>query len=230
MTEPAHETLAKVWLFAGLTEGQRRALAVHCRQRVYPKHKILFHEGDPGGVLHVIQKGRIKIYLPDEEGHEVTLCLAGPGDVLGEVTVIDGGPRSATAEALEDTVTLTLQRQDLLRVLHESPAFALSLAQVLAERLRKTGRLLREVLFLDVEARLGNALVELASAEGRCEDGVLRLDAALSHVELASMIGASREATTRALRRLRERGLIRIEGRVMALSPLLEELSATSRL
>ena len=224
MTEPAHELLAKVGIFSSLSEQQRRAVGALCRERFYRKNEHLFHEGDPGGMLHIIVIGRVKALMLDEQGHELILSVMGPGEVLGEVTLIDGGPRSASVSAAEDTVTLTLGRDELLGLIRQNPALADSLLVVVCSRLRRVTRLLWEVLFLDVEARLCNVLLELGRKEG-CRDGKeLRFTLTMSRQELASMIGASREATTRALRVLQNRGLIRIEGRCIVLTPLLEEL------
>lgn len=224
MTEPAHELLARVGIFSSLSEEERRAVAALCRERFYHKNQSLFFEGDPGGMLHIVVSGRVKAVMLDEEGHELILSVMGPGEVLGEVTLIDGGPRSATVTAVDDTTTLTLGRPELLRLIRQNPGLADSLLVVVCSRLRRVSRLLWEVLFLDVEARLCNALLELGRKEGWREGGETRFVLAMSRQDLASMIGASREATTRALRTLQDRCLIRIEGRHVVLSRVLEEL------
>lgn len=227
MTEPAHELLAKVGLFSRLGEPERRSVGALCRERFYHRNQPLFYEGDPGGMLHIIISGRVKAIMLDEQGHELILSLMNPGEVLGEVTLIDGGPRSATVIAVEDTVTLTLSRAELLEFIHQNPQLVDSLLGIVCSRLRRTTRLLWEVLFLDVEARLCNALLDIARKEGHRIGEEIHFSLAMSRQDLASVIGASREATTRALRVLQDRRLIRIEDKVMVVTPLLEELCAS---
>src|SRR5207248_7876951 len=137
------------------------------RPRAYRRGEVVFHQGDPGEALHVVRQGRVKIVLLSESGEEAVLGLLGPGDVFGEMALLDGGPRSATIVALEPVETATLRRDDLLRLLRRSPAAVDGLLAALARKIRQASEEVGDLMFLGQQAHLAKKLLELAEAHGR---------------------------------------------------------------
>lgn len=212
--------LAGAPLFADLPEDEQARLAALLRRRPYARGATIFLRGDPGASLFLIESGRVKITLTSDEGKEVVLALLGPGDVFGELSLLDGEPRSADAVALEPCQLLLLAREDVLRVLESRPRVALNLLAVLARRLRRDNQLVQDVTSLDVPARLARALLTLAEGQGRPGQGGVAIEARLTQSELAAMVGATRESVNKWLGFYARQGLIRRErGRLVVLKP-----------
>ena len=130
--------LHNVPLFVGLTADDLQAIASCLGRRTFGKGVFIFHKGSPGQVMYIIQSGGVRIFSVSAMGQELTVTVYGPGDFFGELSILDGLPRSAGAVALETTLTLTLRREDLLHHLANQPRLALNLLQNLALRLRYT--------------------------------------------------------------------------------------------
>ena len=204
-------TLRAVPFLAPLPEDEIAALVREARARQYRAGATIFYRDDPGSTLHVIHRGRVKLVLASPEGREVTVGVLGPGAFFGEMALIDGGPRSATAVALEAVETVTLDRAIFLATLERRPAAALALLTILGERLRRTDELLQDVLFLDLPARLAKHLLALADAHGVAVPGGVRLDLRLSQGELAALVGATRESVNRCLNAFAERDILALD-------------------
>lgn len=208
--------LKQVPLFADLDEEDLRPLVDELRPRRYRKGETIFVTGDPGTSLCVIDSGRIKLSLTSVEGREVILDLLGPGEVFGELALLDGLPRSADAVAVESTTLLLLHRDAFLRFLRQRPEVALTLLGVLSRRLRRDAQLVQDAAFLDVPARLARTILRLAVADER---GVSRTPR-LSQTDLASATGTTRVTLNKWLGFYAEQGLIRWENsRVTVLQP-----------
>lgn len=164
-------TLRAVPFLAPLPEDEIAALAREARPRQYRAGATIFYRDDPGSTLHVIHRGRVKLVLASPEGREVTVGVLGPGAFFGEMALIDGGRRSASAVALEAVETVTLDRAVFLATLERRPAAALALLTILGERLRRTDEMLQDVLFLDLPARLAKHLLALAGEHGVAAQG-----------------------------------------------------------
>lgn len=204
----ATPTLRAMPFLAVLPEEEIAALSEQVRLRQYRAGATIFYADDPGTSLHIIQRGRVKLVLSSTEGREMTVDILGPGDFFGELALIDGGPRSATAVALEPTETLTLDHAAFLNTLKRRPATALALLEVVGERLRRADEMLYDVLFLDLPARLAKQLLALADEHGtKTPDGV-RIDLRLSQSDLAAMVGATRESINRCLNAFADRGIL----------------------
>ena len=204
-------TLRAVPFLAPLPEDEIAALAREARPRQYRAGATIFYRDDPGSTLHVIHRGRVKLVLASPEGREVTVGVLGPGAFFGEMALIDGGPRSATAVALEAVETVTLDRAVFLATLERRPVAALALLTILGGRLRRTDELLQDVLFLDLPARLAKHLLALADAHGVAVPGGVRLDLRLSQGELAALVGATRESVNRCLNAFAERDILALD-------------------
>jgi CRP/FNR family cyclic AMP-dependent transcriptional regulator len=203
--------LARVSLFAGLNADDLRELAVAARRRTFQAGDAILHRDEPGHVLYVIRSGRVKICLTSPDGQEIVLALFGMGDYFGELALLDGQPRSASAIAIETTETLALQRADFLRAVQRYPRIAISIMQVLAQRLRQTDVLVEDLLFLDVHGRVAKKLLDLAETHGtRTAEGI-RIEMRLTQGALAALVGASRESVNKVMGYFTDKQLVRTD-------------------
>jgi CRP/FNR family transcriptional regulator, cyclic AMP receptor protein len=191
--------LAQVPLFAGLDHESLRELAASMRRRAFRPGEIIFHRDDPGQVLYVIREGKVKIFITSPDGQEVSLAVFGPADYFGELALLDGQPRSASAVALEAVEAICLQRTDFINAVMRYPRIAIQVMNVLSRRLRQTDTMIEDLLFLDVHGRVAKKLLDLAELHGvRTPEGV-RIDLRLTQGELAAMVGASRESVNKVM-------------------------------
>ncbi len=192
---------------AALDGDERRALEDVSAVRRYPPGSALFHQGDDAGAVYVILRGRAKTSILSTDGKEAVLSFPGPGELVGELSAIDGAPRGATVSALEELETLALAGSAFRALLETHPRLAIVLWQVAATRLRDADHQRLDFAAYDVTGRVARRLVELADDQGTA-DSPVELGLALSHDELAAWTAASREAVSRALLTLRELGWI----------------------
>ena len=202
----------KVPLFVGFAPSDFESLEKCLARRRYTAGQTLFHMGDEGGSLHFIERGRVKVTIPSSSGEELILAILGPGNLLGELSLFDGKPRSATVQALEETETLCLHREDLLALMRGRFDVVEKILVVLAGRIRDTDMLLADKHFLDITARLAKKILDLGDTFGIREGGQVRIGVKITQKDLASMIGATRESINKQLKALRDQGLIRISG------------------
>ena len=178
------------------------------RPRRYQRGEVIFHEDDPGDRMHIIVEGSVKISVASEDGREKNIALFKPGECFGEMALLDGSNRSATATAMEALETLVLMRDDFLHFLTENPQVATDITTLLSQRLRNVNRMLADTAFLDVPTRVAKQLLTLA---GDYEDGAETAEprvVTLGQEELARLVGASRETVSRALTSYRRMGIL----------------------
>jgi CRP-like cAMP-binding protein len=211
-----HDLLRTVPLFAGLQPNALNGLAAQMRRRTFRRGTMIFHKDQAGDALYVIESGRVRIFLPTESGTELTVEVSGTGDVFGELSLLDGRPRSASAEALEDTIAFTLTRDEFKAHLTATPQLAVALIELLSNRLRHVTEYAESLAYLDVHARLARTLLEMAERYGVKRDGI-EIDFDLTQADLATMVGATRERVNRALAAFRSQGLLELRGRKIAL-------------
>ena len=198
-------------LFGRLEPDELERLVTYMRVARYPRRTVLFRKGDPGVNMMVVVRGRVKVCTHSEDGKELVLNLFSPGEVFGEIALLDGADRTADAVTLDPCELLVLERRDFLPFLRSHPDACMRLLAVLCQKLRQTSELLEEALFLEGPSRLAKRLVHLAEAFGRpVADGV-RIDLQLSQQQLGNMVGMSRESMNKHLRQWREEDLIRIQ-------------------
>ncbi|MFO1191991.1 MAG: cyclic nucleotide-binding domain-containing protein [Rhodoferax sp.] len=190
-----------------------RALAARGDVRRYRKGSILIQEGDTGDTMYILLDGRVKVYCTEEGGREIMFGLFGAGEYFGEMA-LDGGPRSASVATLEDCVCSVVTRARLLAFISERPEFALELLAQVIRRLRLATRDARNLAFIDVYGRLSQCLQDLAEPR---PDGTRRIPARLTHQDLASRVGCSREMVSRILKDLESGGHVRLEDRHIVL-------------
>jgi CRP/FNR family transcriptional regulator/CRP/FNR family cyclic AMP-dependent transcriptional regulator len=206
------DVLRKVSLLAGLSERELNSLAECLVRRTFARGVIIFHEGSPGRTLYIIESGKVRIFVLSESGREISLNLYGPGDVFGELALLDGLPRSAGAVVVERTTVLTLHRDDFLWHLTEYPGIARSIIEVLSARLRYTTVHAESLAFLDVYGRVAGKLLELAERYGVERGEAIEIDLQLTQTELASWVAATREHVNKVLGAFRDQGLIKMDG------------------
>ncbi len=200
---------------AELTEQEWADLVRHGHPRRLPAGALLFFEGTRSDMVVIVVSGRVKVFTSAEDGAEVVLEVRGPGALLGELSVIDGQPRSASVRSLEATEILTLGFREFTDFLQAHPRTMWLLMRILTGRLRDADRRRIEFGVYDTLSRVARRLVELAERFGEPTESGIMITLPLTQDELASWVGASREAVTRALRSLRVRGYVRTQRRAI---------------
>lgn len=209
-------------MFRQLDSATLGAIAREFVDRSYRRGQLIFYQGDPGSALFVVAEGRVKVSVLSEEGDELVLAVLRPSELFGELALIDGGPRTASAEALEESKLLTITRDSFLRLLSEHPPLSEGLLLFLAGLLRRlTGRT-ADLVFLDLQSRVAKFLVEQAEKTGEKHEATIALDLDLTQADLAHMVGGSRSTVNQILRSFENRGFLHIEGRRIFLTDLVK--------
>jgi CRP/FNR family cyclic AMP-dependent transcriptional regulator len=225
----AAAALGRCRLFSGLDVPSLQVIVRTLRPRRFRRGEVLFHEGDPGDALFVVASGAVKVVVPSEDGDEAILATLRRGDFLGELALLDGAPRSASAIALEATEVLALPRDQFRALVAAEPAIRDALLTALAGELRRLTTHVAELHFLDLTGRLAARLARLAEEHGEKQpNGEIKLDAPLTQSDLAAMIGATRQSVNKLLGEFEADGLLRME-RDSIVVPDLARLSGTAR-
>lgn len=211
------EVVRQAPLFAALDEEAASALLASMTKTQLGRSKVLFHEGDPGDRVYVITEGKVKLGRTSGDGRENLLAVLGPGEMFGELSLFDPGPRNATATAVSEAVLVGLGSDDLGAWLTGRPDVAQQLLRALARRLRRTNETLADLVFSDVPGRVAKALLDLSERFGRPTEDGLRVAHDLTQEELAQLVGASRETVNKALADFASRGWLRLEARAVIL-------------
>lgn len=209
------DTLRSTQVFGALDPTALEELAAVCVPRSFRRDQALWYQGDPGDHLVVLVDGLVKITVASERGDEMVLATLGAGEVLGELSVIDQGPRSASAVAVQATTALVINRGALLAAMHQSPALLDALLQTLGAMVRRLTEQATDLVFLDLGGRIAKLLVQRAERQSDDPSVRLAVDLQLTQTELAQMVGASRPAVNRVLQGLVGRGVIRVDGRTI---------------
>ena len=201
--------LGRTELFGGIDESMRRRIAEHVAERVVERGQCVFTQDQPGDRMYVLAEGAVKLFVSSRGGGMVELVRHRPPATFGEVALLDGGPRSASAEATERSVLLVVTRAELLALLRSEEQVAEALLRTLGTIVRRTTRQVSDLAFLDLQGRVARQLLVLAGANG---DGTARTRQ-VTQGELASMVSGARQTVNQALRSLETRGYIRADGR-----------------
>ena len=198
--------LEKCEVFAGVSRQELEVLLAAACVRSVRKGCALFHHGQPGGVLYVVLRGRIRIEGAGEDGNVIVHRVIGTADLLGEISLFDGGTRSASAIAHEDSDLLSISRKQSLEFLERNPKALIAVTSLLARRIRSTSDLFEDSLFLDARDRVGRMLVHLAETVGRSLRGGVVVQ--VTHEELGRRTGLHRVSVTNQIKYLRGSGLV----------------------
>jgi CRP/FNR family transcriptional regulator, cyclic AMP receptor protein len=209
----------KIWflkrcdLFERLTPQQKRRLESTAVMRTFRNHEIIYFPTEPGQSVLVLARGRVKLKALGPEGQETILAFIGEGELFGELALVDSEPRNEYAEAVEESVVLAVPREDMLWLMSQRAEVALHVTKLLGFRRRRIENRLRNILFRSNRERIVALLQELLEAHGRRDGDAWEIGLALSHQELASLIGATRETVTLTLGRLQYERLIEVRRR-----------------
>jgi CRP-like cAMP-binding protein len=202
-------------ILRALSEKDRRLVLSEARRRRFARREVLFHEGDPGDTLHLIETGRVAIRITSPLEEAATVGVLGRGDVVGEMAILEeGGRRGATVMALEPTETLSIDRAQLLELRQQYPALDLFIFDVLMTNIRRVNVALMEALFVPVDRRVVRRLLSLVEIYAGRDDGGA-VDVTLTQDDLASLAGTSRATVNRVLRQAAEAGAVSLSrGRI----------------
>jgi CRP-like cAMP-binding protein len=212
------EVIRKAPLFTALDDAASASLLASMVSVKIPKGTILFAEGDGGDQLYVIAEGKLKLGTSSGDGRENLLSILGPGEMFGELSLFDPGPRTSTATAVTDAKLLSLGQEKLLPWLVENPKVSLQLLARLAQRLRRTNEAVGDLVFSDVPGRVAKALIDLGERFGKKTDEGLYVHHDLTQEELAQLVGASRETVNKALADFAGRNWLKLDGRAVLIT------------
>ena len=212
-SEQIEERLTRIPLFAVLDETERRSLADRLMPRRILKGQPVFLQGDPGDEMYLLLEGRVRICSESLSGREITLDLIKDGGFFGEMALLDGEPRSATAMAEANGQLLVLRRAEFQSFLNGCPNAAVALLAFLSRRLRAANDKIQDLALLTVRERLAAMLVDMAFREGEPVRGGVMLAQGVTHKALSGLLGTSRETVSRMCAELKDQGLIEQQGR-----------------
>ena len=208
------DLVAETYLFRGLDPATRARVAGLARVRRLEDGATLFQKGDEGDALYGVLGGKIRITASSPGGREVVLNILEPGEVFGEIALLDGLPRTADAAALGETRLLTIRRGDFLALLESAPNLSVHLLGLLCHRLRLMAERIEDAAFLPLPARLAKRLLTLERHYGEeLADGSRRIGLPISQSELGQLLGTSRESINKHLQAWRREGWIALERR-----------------
>lgn len=207
-------SLTSIALFNGFSDVDMKAISSLAVTRSVPKNTLVICEGDRSDSLYLILSGKVKVFLSDDEGKEVTLNIQSEGEYFGELAILDEAPRSASVMTTEETKLAILSKSAFDRCMEEHPAMALTIMRGLARRLRELTENVRSLALMDVYGRVARLLLELAEES----DNKKVITQRLTQRDIASMVGASREMVSRILRDLSVGGYITVENKIITIN------------
>jgi CRP-like cAMP-binding protein len=198
-------------LFAAMQPQELDEILKFASERRVRRGQMIFQRGDNGSSLMAVLRGRVRISSISGDGKEVTLNVINPGEIFGEIALLDGEPRSADATAIEDTTLLVVERRNFLPFCRQNEDLFPRLLAVLCRRLRRTSMALEEIALFDLPVRLARVLLKLAEDYGRPNSAGTRIDLKLSQRDLSNLVASSRESVNKQLRTWRENGAVDLE-------------------
>ncbi len=205
----------KAPIFQGLDDAAANTLRTSMSPVKLRKGQSLFKEGDDGDNLYIVTVGKIKLGTKSQDGRENLLMILGPGEMFGDLSLFDAGPRTATATAVTDSRLLVLGQEKVIPWVREHPEVSLHLLARLASRLRRTNEVVGDLVFSDVPGRVAKAIIDLGLKFGVKKDEGFLVNHDLTQEELAQLVGASRETVNKALADFAQRGWLRLEARAV---------------
>jgi len=207
------EFLKSVPIFSELNYDTLQQLSRSGSIQNFSEDSIILSEKEAGSALFIIISGKVKISrISRDDDKEVILSILNPSDFFGEMSLLDGLERSATATAMEDSKIFIIQRNDFLNLLIEHPEVSIVLLQELTQRLRAAGMKIKALSLKDAEGKVATVLIQLADDVGKIKQGVVEIEKLPFQHELANMAGTSRETISRTLHSFAKKGLVELEG------------------
>ena len=214
--EARRKFIEEVELFSGLTSSMLDRLVELSSNRSLATHDVLCHKGDEAGQLYGVLSGRLKVVGSGADGREVVFAIIGPGEVTGEIALIDAQPRSATIIAMEAAELCVLGRREFLSFLREDSEAAIQLCQILAAYVRRLSDTVEDAYYHKLPVRLAKRMLMLARQYGEPTPEGIRIGVKLSQSELGELVGKTREAINKQVRSWSDDGLLSmIDGRIV---------------
>jgi CRP-like cAMP-binding protein len=210
--------LKKIPLFQDLSHETMHRLVTCIEMREVRRRQVIYLPGDPGQAVFFVNGGRVKISKVTRDGKELTLAYRGPGEVFGELVMIDGGPREEMAEAMENALITELERGEFERLVQKEGMIGYRLSKVIAQRRRDVENKIEQLIFKDVNAKLAELLLRLATEYGIEDSRGTLVSLKITHQEMANLIGSTRETVSLTLSQFKRRGLIQTDGRKVILA------------
>jgi CRP-like cAMP-binding protein len=212
--------LGKTPLLANLSQPELQNLAARTVRKLFSAGELIFSEGEPCNGLHIIARGKVRIFKTSMNGREQVLAVNGPGDTVAELPVFDGGPFPASTIAVEDAEIAFISRRDFHAFCIEHPEVALKVLSVVGGRLRRLVGIIEELSFTTIRQRLISVLVRLAQSDGKKTQAGIEFLLPSTHQELANQLGTVRELISRNLMRLQAEGLLDVDARHIVVKDL----------
>ena len=222
------ELLKDVPLFAGLDDDDLSRMSLLLTEKHYPRDSVVVSASDPGDALYIVADGDVKVSLWGDNGREIILSTLPSGSFFGEMSLVDGEPRSASVTCISDAHILRLARRDFLQLLKSYPSIAINVMTEMCVRLRRADESIGNLALLDVYGRVARFLIELADEEGEDSPEGILLQKVPTQQHIASRIGTSRETVSRALSEFQRRGFIEQRGKALLVREELD-VKAVSR-
>jgi CRP/FNR family transcriptional regulator, cyclic AMP receptor protein len=220
-TEAKVKVLAGTALFGELDPVTLEAIATEGHPRSYKRGTTIFHESEPGDAFYVVVEGTVKVFVSSGAGDEMVFATVAPPGTLGDVSLFDGGPRSASAEAIDAVTLLAFPRSTMSELARRDPRVAAALMQAAGTMLRRLSVQTADLVFLDLEGRVAKLLVGAVERQGAPTEGdPIQLDLGLTQRDLGAMVGGSRQSVNQILHALSERGFIEMDQRCVTVRDL----------
>lgn len=215
MSDQALAGLKSIDYFADVPDSALEQLASFGTKKNFPRHAVIINEGDEANALYIIVSGKVQVYLSNAAGRTVTLSTQDAGSFFGELSLLDGDPRSASVMTLEPTLCYLIPRNSFQNWLENHPTAAISIIHSLTRRIRALTENVRGLALSDVYGRLVKALNGMAD---ECETGGWIIAARPSHQELANQVGCSREMVSRIMKDLTRGNYIAADGKALRIN------------
>ena len=209
--------LNSINIFSELSDEECKSYQKFFKPRNYLKNSMIILEEEYGDLVFVVQSGTIKITRVNDEGKEVILALLGPGEIFGELAILDGEARSANALAQENCKLLAINKEDFLEILKNNFSVSFNLMCELAKRLRKSDQQIEALSLSDAEHRIGVSLLNLAEDMGVIRKGKVTIQNLPFQQDIANMAGTSRETVSRVLKILENKSMISKVGHTLVI-------------
>ncbi len=205
--------LKQVKLFSDLSDVEMDQMNQMTRMEAFKKKQPIYLPGDPGDYVYLLKSGRVKISKIGDDGKELTLAVLEPGEIFGEVEVLEETTRDSVAEVIDDADICLIKREDFEHFLKNQPQCSFKLTKLIGFRLKQIENRIEDIVFRDAPARLAHLLINLADSFGRDIPEGRALKTKITHQELANLIGTTRETVSLTLGQFRQAGLISMEKR-----------------
>ena len=210
--------LKKIPLFADIDPGELALMAIQVSLQEVRRRRVIFLTGDPGTSVYFVNGGRVKISRVTRDGKELTLAYRGPGEIFGELCLVDGGPREEMAEAMENALVTEVPRDEFAALMDSHATVGAGLARILCQRRRELESKVEDLVFKDVNAKLAELLLDLGENYGVDDDRGTLLAVKITHQEMANLIGSTRETVSLTLSQFKRSKYIATEGRKIILT------------